>query len=64
MSNTLNLMVLISAILNKKKDSKVGTAWKLGTLKYAKALKESTYEFSPRFKKTSSIADDKSGIEG
>ena len=53
MSNTLNIMILISAILNRKEDSKVGKAWKLGTLKFAKALKESTYKFSPRFKKTS-----------
>jgi len=50
MSNTLNIMIFISAILNRNEDSKVGKAWKLGTLKFAKALKESAYKFSPRFK--------------
>jgi hypothetical protein len=43
-------MIFISAILNRNEDSKVGKAWKLGTLKFAKALKESAYKFSPRFK--------------
>jgi len=50
----LNIMIFISAVLNSEKNSPVAKAWSLGTLKFAKALKESTYKFSPRFKKNSS----------
>lgn len=42
MINTLHIMVAISVVLNRKKDSPVAKAWGLGTLKFANAIKNKT----------------------